>query len=56
MKVDIIIRDGHVIDPSQNINRQMDIGVQNGMIVSAGPADEGIRSIDASGCYVTPGL
>jgi predicted amidohydrolase len=56
MKVDILIRNGHVVDPSQNIDCQMDIGVQNGVIVPVGPAGEGVRTVDASGCYVTPGL
>jgi len=55
-KVDTLIRNGHVVDPSQNVDRQMDIGIQNGVIVPVEPGDEGLRNIDASGLYVTPGL
>ncbi|MDR1317915.1 MAG: metallo-dependent hydrolase [Spirochaetales bacterium] len=56
MKLDLLIRNAHVVDPSQNIDKPMDIGVHSGIIVPAGPADESPRTVDAHGFYVFPGL
>ena len=56
MKLDLIIRNGHVVDPSQNIDRRMDVGVNDGFIAAVSPEDEGLRVVDAAGCYVFPGL
>ncbi|SEA91929.1 Predicted amidohydrolase [Oribacterium sp. KHPX15] len=59
MKVDYVIRGGHVIDPASGTNEVKDVYVKNMHIVA--PGDETVECkpyqiIDASGMYVTPGL
>lgn len=56
MKLDILIKNGHVIDPLQNIDEIMDIGVINNKIVNVTSDNENDKCIDAEGCYVFPGL
>jgi dihydroorotase len=59
MTCDLILRNGHVIDPSQNIDGVMDVGFKDGKAagvgkaLKAGPKTE-IR--DVKGHVVTPGL
>lgn len=59
MSYDLILRNGHVIDPSQNIDGVMDVGFKDGKAAGVGkalkptPATE-IR--DLKGYVVTPGL
>jgi dihydroorotase len=55
----IVIKGGHVIDPKNNINEVMDIGVKDGkiaLIAKKIDGKEGIQVVDAKGMYVTPGL
>lgn len=60
----IIIKNGHVIDPKSNISAVMDVMIQDGVIVAVGePADKdaikvdkNAKMIDATGMYVVPGL
>jgi len=57
--MNILIKSGRVIDPSVNLDSQMDILVQDGKIVQITPsiaAPENTHIIDASGSWVTPGL
>jgi dihydroorotase len=59
MTCDLILRGGHVIDPSQKIDGIMDVGFKDGKSAGVGKAlkagpDTEIR--DVSGHYVTPGL
>ena len=55
----LIIRGGRVIDPSEDLDRQLDIAITDekiselGQDLEAGPST---RIIDASDCLVTPGL
>ncbi|MDA2926129.1 amidohydrolase/deacetylase family metallohydrolase [Acidobacteria bacterium AH-259-G07] len=59
MEYDLILRRGHVIDPSQGIDRILDIGIQKGLIAELGenlPTGPGTQQIDVSGKYVCPGL
>lgn len=54
----ILIKGGRVLDPSQELDRVQDILLEDGKVaalqdVSGGEAD---RTVDASGCYVMPGL
>ena len=59
MSYDLILRNGHVIDPSQNIDGVLDVGFKDGKAAGVGktlkatPATE-IR--DVKGYVVTPGL
>jgi dihydroorotase len=58
----LLIQNGTVLDPSQNLNARRDVLIRDGRIaeIVARSASSGSpradQSIDASGCYVTPGL
>jgi dihydroorotase len=55
----IVIRNGRLLDPSTGKDSVEDIALEGGKILKVGniPADyETDREIDASGCWVTPGL
>ena len=55
----ILIHNGHVIDPANNIDSTQDIAIENGRIIAAGQIPDGFKaehSIDASGLIVCPGL
>lgn len=56
MKVDILIKNGLVIDPYQNKKEVRTIAVKEDKIVDAVLATEATQVIDASGCIVSPGL
>ena len=56
---DIVIKGGHVIDPKNNIDEPMDIGVKDGKITRVAKnieTTDAIQVVDAAGMYVTPGL
>lgn len=55
----IHIKNGRVIDPKNNIDKQLDIFIAAGKIVAVGTAPEGFtasQTIDASNLIVCPGL
>ena len=55
----ILIRNGHIIDPANNIDHISDLCIEDDRIISAGPQPEGFvpdETIDASGQWVLPGL
>lgn len=54
----ILVRNGHVVDPSQNIDRVCDILIQDGVIkkVEENISDRVDRVIEAKGLTVIPGL
>ena len=52
----LLIKNGLVIDPSQNLCEEKDILVQDGRIAWEIPADTKCDVIDAAGCIVAPGL
>ncbi len=55
----ILIKGGHVIDPKNNVDGIMDIGINNGKITAIAKnidPKEGRQVVNASGLYVTPGL
>jgi len=55
----IQIKNGHVIDPKNNIDSQLDVFIAAGKIVALGKAPEGFiasQTIDASNLTVCPGL
>ena len=57
----LVIKGGHIIDPSQHMDDVSNIYIENGTIVgiSAGEPDEGWETaevIEAAGLYVVPGL
>ena len=56
---DLLIREGTVIDPSQNINALMDVAIANGKIAEVArniPASQAREVISAAGKIVCPGL
>ncbi len=56
---DLLVTGGRVIDPSQNLDSIMDIGIRNGRIVDLQrdlPKDKAAQQINASGKIITPGL
>lgn len=55
-ELDFVIKNGHVVDPSQGIDQVMDIAILDDKIVALPDAYTAVRTIDAEGCYVTPGL
>ena len=57
--LDLIVRNGRVINPAENVDAMLDVGVQEGRIAAIGPGIEAspeTRTLDASGCLVLPGL
>ena len=55
----IVIKEGHVIDPKNNIDGVMDIAIQDGKIVQVAKnidAKQAAQVVNAKGFYVTPGL
>ena len=58
-KFDLLIRNANVLDPSQGLTGQRDIGIRFGLIETIAPAiapDRAQRVMDAGGRLVTPGL
>lgn len=56
---DLLLKNGHVIDPKNNIDRVEDVAITNGKIARVAPniaAAEAKQTFDLSGLYVTPGL
>ena len=56
---DIVIKNGHVIDPKNKIDAVSDVAVKDGKIAkvsSSIPANSSKKVIDAKGLYVTPGF
>lgn len=59
MFYDLILRGGHVMDPTQNINALMDVAVQDGKIAALQtkiPASHARHVVDVRGQLVLPGL
>ena len=57
--MNLLIKNGRVIDPSQNIDDMLDVLVENGLVKEIGKglvAPAGAETIDAAGKYVVPGL
>jgi dihydroorotase len=55
----IVIKGGHVIDPKNNIDAEMDVAVKDGkiaLVAKSIDARQGLQVVDATGLYVTPGL
>ncbi len=59
MAYGLILRGGHVIDPGNDIDALMDVGIEGGKVAAVEvdlPVGDASRVIDVSGLYVTPGL
>lgn len=55
-RLDLLIRNGRVLDPWNGTDRVMDIGVSSGRIVPVQDGMEAEQTIHAEGCIVCPGL
>lgn len=55
-KVEYIIKNGHVIDPSANIDKIADVAISHGKVVGIDLDCEAKKYINAEGCYVFPGI
>ena len=55
---DLLLKNGHVIDPKNSIDQVMDVAVRDGKIakVAKNIDDEASQTIDAKGLYITPGI
>src|SRR3954470_8480337 len=51
----ILIQHGTILDPSQKLQRKGDLLIRDGKI-STSDGSRADKTIDAAGCYVTPGL
>ena len=57
MDYSLVLRNGHVIDPSQGLNRVTDVAVEDGRIAAVGDTlGPGLVERDLHGKYVCPGL
>jgi dihydroorotase len=59
MAIDLILKGGRIIDPSQNLDAVAAIGFSGGRVATIGPslaADVATEVVDVSGLIVTPGL
>ncbi len=57
--MNLLIKNGRLIDPRNGIDAMLDVYVQNGCIAAIGDAPDGfvaVRVIDAAGLIVAPGL
>ncbi|MBS1798599.1 MAG: amidohydrolase/deacetylase family metallohydrolase [Acidobacteria bacterium] len=56
---DLVLRNGHVIDPRNNVDAKRDVAIRDGKIAAIEPsipADAAKQSVDITGLYLTPGL
>jgi dihydroorotase len=56
---DLLLKGGHVIDPANDIDAQMDVGIAGDQITRVAvdiPANEATQVVDVSGYTVTPGI
>lgn len=56
MPFDLVLKNGHVVDPSQDIDRVADVAFSNGVVAELGDGLSGVDERDVSGHIVTPGL
>jgi len=54
----LILRQGRVVDPSQKLNKTMDLGIEDGRIAEIAPKirKKGRKEVDARGLVVLPGF
>jgi dihydroorotase len=58
-EIDILLKGGHLIDPKNHIDGQMDVAIADGKIFKVAkliPAGEAERVVDVRGMFITPGL
>ena len=58
-RYDLLIKNGHVIDPANKINGKMDVAVKDGIIACVAQQIDSrlaVKVVDVKGYYVIPGL
>ena len=58
-RYDLVLKNGNLIDPGQNINAKMDIGFKNGEVISVEDRIDPVLAssvVDIAGKVITPGL
>ena len=58
-QIDLLLKGGHVIDPKNKIDEQMDVAIANGKIFQVAkniPVNNAKKVVDVSDLYVTPGI
>jgi dihydroorotase len=58
-RYELLLKGGHVIDPKNNLDRVMDVAVNDGKVAQVAasiPTAEAAKTVDVAGLYVTPGL
>lgn len=57
-EIDLLLKNGHVLDPKNKIDARMDVAILDGKIYRVAPsiADKARKVIDASGLIICPGL
>ena len=58
-QIELLLQNGHVIDPANGINKRMDVAIAGGKVLKVAaniPPSDAKRVIDVSGRYVCPGL
>src|SRR5580704_238918 len=58
-RYDLLIHGGRVIDPKSGVSAIRDVAIQGGKIAAVGPrldAKDALKTVNAKGLYVTPGL
>ncbi|WP_260704423.1 amidohydrolase/deacetylase family metallohydrolase [Edaphobacter flagellatus] len=56
---DLVLRNGYVIDPKNNVDAKLDVAIRDGKIAAIEPsipASAAKQSVDIAGLYLTPGL
>jgi dihydroorotase len=53
---DLVIKNGHLIDPAHGVDHPCDLGITDGRVAQVGGGMEGREVIDAAGLIVCPGL
>lgn len=58
-EIDLLLKNGHVMDPKNRIDGKMDVAIAGGKIVQVAsriPEEKAKKVIDVSGMYVSPGF
>ncbi len=56
---DLLLQGGHVLDDKNHIDAVMDVAIKDGKVAKVAPhiaSADALRTVDAKGLYVTPGL
>ncbi len=58
-EIDLLIKNGHVFDPKNNLDTVLDISIGDGKVLEVAPdiaSENAKKVVDATGLYVCPGL